>query len=41
MTERSVADAYDAAKLAFDLGCARELREQHGRSQPNSPKRPS
>ena len=34
MSEPGAADAYDAAKLAFDLGRAvRELREQHGWSQ--------
>jgi ribosome-binding protein aMBF1 (putative translation factor) len=34
MTEPGAADAYDAAKLAFDLGRAvRELRERHGWSQ--------
>jgi len=34
MTEPGAAGAYDAAKLAFDLGRAvRELREQHGWSQ--------
>jgi transcriptional regulator with XRE-family HTH domain len=34
MSEPGAADAYDAAKLAFDLGRAvRELREQRGWSQ--------
>lgn len=34
MAEPGAADAYDAARLAFELGRAvRELREQHGWSQ--------
>ena len=34
MAEPGAADAYDAARLAFELGAAvRDMREQHGWSQ--------
>lgn len=40
MAEPGAADAYDAARLAFELGRAvRHLREQHGWSQSRLPRR--